>query len=101
MHHLAVDDNSGRAHHTVAHDIPQLLHLFQFDRDALGAGDLVDEGNGVFAVSLVVEIEEKNRWLEHGIEHVTHQQNAGRHNANKRGNQSHFQYLAQDDHLGQ
>lgn len=39
MHHLAIDDDAGRAHHAVAHDVAQLLDLFEFDGDAFGFSD--------------------------------------------------------------
>src|SRR5665647_1838541 len=50
VHHLAVDHHTGRAHDAIAHDVAQLLDLFQLDRHAFSLGDLVNQGDGVLAV---------------------------------------------------
>jgi len=50
VHHLAVDDNSGRAHDAVAHDLAQLFNFFELDGHALGSCDFADQGDGVSAV---------------------------------------------------
>ena len=50
VHYFAVDDDAGRAHDAIAHDVAQLFHLLQLDGYAFRLGHLLDEGDGVFAV---------------------------------------------------
>ncbi len=51
MYHLVIDDDSWRRHHLVLHDLGQGLDFLKLDLDPQLIHHLLDQLNGVLAVS--------------------------------------------------
>ena len=50
MNNLTIYDDARCRHHTVTHDVAELLDFCQADRNALFFSDLLDKGGRIFAV---------------------------------------------------